>query len=414
MYEHSSVEPPTDVLSVKMGGHGGLNILPQKRWHVYRDDNRLRVLRDEREFQEAVEAERQQHQRRVMSDVITRLKRRKYEIADESPAAHTTATLGDAAAPLTTDPARAQQPKGDEEPRRAQSGTFSAGLARASRDDVRSLAQGTCNRVGQSNSNETRMSPARICGSAGVDHCNEGNPPAALPSKMLRSGGSRGRPVMAQPLSLNSRRPGPLGREREGHFNFFADAEREEAKRFKERERYLLQAGHTTSRQSEFSSVAQDLKNTWYQSEMPSNRIAREEREGFQPPATACASVEAAAQEAQRRMLVLKSQKSSGGKPPSSTRVIPTVEQQGAECLLVDSDNIDDDVCIVKECFVGSRAGGKGDTTAKRGSSKAKGDRKERKLLKRMKRKWMLEALELQANVQGLVRQDRGNGGASS
>ena len=30
-----------------MGGHGGLNILPQKKWNVYGRDNRLRVTRDE-------------------------------------------------------------------------------------------------------------------------------------------------------------------------------------------------------------------------------------------------------------------------------------------------------------------------------------------------------------------------------
>eukprot|EP00879_Flechtneria_rotunda_P009217 GHRR01009650.1.p1 GENE.GHRR01009650.1~~GHRR01009650.1.p1 ORF type:complete len:462 (+),score=180.56 GHRR01009650.1:154-1386(+) len=30
-----------------MGGHGGLNILPQKRWNVYNRDNRLKVARDE-------------------------------------------------------------------------------------------------------------------------------------------------------------------------------------------------------------------------------------------------------------------------------------------------------------------------------------------------------------------------------
>eukprot|EP00388_Colpodella_angusta_P007564 GDKJ01021301.1.p1 GENE.GDKJ01021301.1~~GDKJ01021301.1.p1 ORF type:complete len:181 (+),score=45.83 GDKJ01021301.1:19-561(+) len=32
-----------------MGGHGGLNILPQKKWNVYRRDNRERVIRDKDE-----------------------------------------------------------------------------------------------------------------------------------------------------------------------------------------------------------------------------------------------------------------------------------------------------------------------------------------------------------------------------
>lgn len=29
-----------------MGGHGGLNILPQKKWNVYNRDNREKVERD--------------------------------------------------------------------------------------------------------------------------------------------------------------------------------------------------------------------------------------------------------------------------------------------------------------------------------------------------------------------------------
>lgn len=32
-----------------MGGHGGLNILPQKKWNVYNHDNRAIVDRDKKE-----------------------------------------------------------------------------------------------------------------------------------------------------------------------------------------------------------------------------------------------------------------------------------------------------------------------------------------------------------------------------
>lgn len=32
-----------------MGGHGGLNILPQKKWNVYNRDNRSKVDKDKRD-----------------------------------------------------------------------------------------------------------------------------------------------------------------------------------------------------------------------------------------------------------------------------------------------------------------------------------------------------------------------------
>ncbi len=35
-----------------MGGHGGLNILPQKKWNVYNYDNRMKVQRDKRKAEE--------------------------------------------------------------------------------------------------------------------------------------------------------------------------------------------------------------------------------------------------------------------------------------------------------------------------------------------------------------------------
>ena len=39
-----------------MGGHGGLNILPQKKWNVYNPDNREIVERDKRHAREREQA----------------------------------------------------------------------------------------------------------------------------------------------------------------------------------------------------------------------------------------------------------------------------------------------------------------------------------------------------------------------
>ena len=47
-----------------MGGHGGLNILPQKSWNVYGRENRLKVARDEAQHAEE-EKVRMEKQREV-------------------------------------------------------------------------------------------------------------------------------------------------------------------------------------------------------------------------------------------------------------------------------------------------------------------------------------------------------------
>ncbi|GLJ18301.1 hypothetical protein SUGI_0323830 [Cryptomeria japonica] len=47
-----------------MGGHGGLNILPQKRWNVYNFDNRERVRKDEEAAAREEELKREQSARR--------------------------------------------------------------------------------------------------------------------------------------------------------------------------------------------------------------------------------------------------------------------------------------------------------------------------------------------------------------
>ncbi|KAL6962432.1 hypothetical protein U1Q18_037390 [Sarracenia purpurea var. burkii] len=47
-----------------MGGHGGLNILPQKRWNVYNYDNRERVRQDEEAAAREEQLKREQSQKR--------------------------------------------------------------------------------------------------------------------------------------------------------------------------------------------------------------------------------------------------------------------------------------------------------------------------------------------------------------
>ena len=45
-----------------MGGHGGLNILPQKSWNVYGRENRLKVIQDEAKNAEEEAVLQEKHQ----------------------------------------------------------------------------------------------------------------------------------------------------------------------------------------------------------------------------------------------------------------------------------------------------------------------------------------------------------------
>lgn len=47
-----------------MGGHGGLNILPQKRWNVYNFDNREKVRKDEEDAAKEEQLKREQSRKR--------------------------------------------------------------------------------------------------------------------------------------------------------------------------------------------------------------------------------------------------------------------------------------------------------------------------------------------------------------
>lgn len=51
-----------------MGGHGGLNILPQKRWNVYNYNNRERVRKDKEKYREWQE----NHERKITNEKLAR------------------------------------------------------------------------------------------------------------------------------------------------------------------------------------------------------------------------------------------------------------------------------------------------------------------------------------------------------
>ncbi|KAA8522231.1 hypothetical protein F0562_012904 [Nyssa sinensis] len=57
-----------------MGGHGGLNILPQKRWNVYNYDNREKVRQDEEAAAKEEQLKREQTQKRDAEFRLERLR----------------------------------------------------------------------------------------------------------------------------------------------------------------------------------------------------------------------------------------------------------------------------------------------------------------------------------------------------
>ncbi|XP_074560541.1 uncharacterized protein LOC141816697 isoform X2 [Curcuma longa] len=57
-----------------MGGHGGLNILPQKRWNVYNYENREKVRKDEEAAAREEQLQREQSRRRDAEFRLDRLR----------------------------------------------------------------------------------------------------------------------------------------------------------------------------------------------------------------------------------------------------------------------------------------------------------------------------------------------------
>ena len=62
-----------------MGGHGGLNILPQKKWNVYNRDAREKVERDVRRAEEQKDQEQtryEQNQAEMRYEILRSQKKR--------------------------------------------------------------------------------------------------------------------------------------------------------------------------------------------------------------------------------------------------------------------------------------------------------------------------------------------------
>ncbi|XP_952865.1 uncharacterized protein TA07155 [Theileria annulata] len=66
-----------------MGGHGGLNILPQKKWNVYRHDRQYQVKFDEHRDIEKKLNDKEKLKREGLSDSLVELRRRAQDIQNK-------------------------------------------------------------------------------------------------------------------------------------------------------------------------------------------------------------------------------------------------------------------------------------------------------------------------------------------
>lgn len=66
-----------------MGGHGGLNILPQKKWNVYNWDNRDKVKEDENLVREAIRRKKEEQTASALDSRVAKLKGQEEEVKHE-------------------------------------------------------------------------------------------------------------------------------------------------------------------------------------------------------------------------------------------------------------------------------------------------------------------------------------------
>ncbi|XP_071705416.1 uncharacterized protein [Rutidosis leptorrhynchoides] len=93
-----------------MGGHGGLNILPQKRWNVYNFDNREKVRKDEEEAAKEEQLKREQSRKRDTEYRIEQLRQAR-GLASSSSSRQSTTTVAVAEPPVVEEPKAAEEPK---------------------------------------------------------------------------------------------------------------------------------------------------------------------------------------------------------------------------------------------------------------------------------------------------------------
>jgi len=88
-----------------MGKHGGINILHQKSWHVWRQDNRLIVERDELQHAEKQKGKQEAVEQSAFSAKIRKLRRRAEGKDDEDPVEELALAAGGASSSSAAEPA---------------------------------------------------------------------------------------------------------------------------------------------------------------------------------------------------------------------------------------------------------------------------------------------------------------------